>query len=272
MESIPIQLPTFIMYILVLVFFFLTVFTNFDNPEQPMCLTNITAINHRKYFLTDEILLHNKLDDIWFILNNRILNLTHLFQNAENRLEKILLQELYLYAGKDISHFFDANNKPLQQISISGKQYPLLAATLIRSKKENIVDNASTVTPLLPLLPSDTHNSTFWWNNERYVIGMVSRQTRTIRIINTLTYNENIFHVCDEDTIEIIQRKYNERFKCLQQSFVWLKKDNDNDFQYLDKTKTLDENGISFIGQQYGFYHTLWLYFISNFNTKMNQS
>lgn len=35
----------------------------------------------RKFFLRDEVVIHNKVDDVWVIVNGFVLNITSLFQN-----------------------------------------------------------------------------------------------------------------------------------------------------------------------------------------------
>lgn len=205
-----------------------------------------------KFYLHDEVVIHNELDDAWVVLNNKVLNISHLFKNVDSIYDGTLLLELLRYVGKNISDFFDENGQPLERISYSGKKHPLLAATLVESTADQSI--GSTL-------------CTFWWNNPRYEIGFVTRQERIIRIVNTLTHSSTILTVCDEDTVHVIQRKHNERFRCLNQNYVWRKYNCNATAGCLDETKTLIENGFSFEGQPYGVYPAIWLYYISDFKT-----
>lgn len=208
----------------------------------------------KKFYLHDEIVIHNKLDDLWVVLNNKVLDLSDLFKNFDSIFDEIALMELWKYAGKNISTFFDSNGQPLKQISYSGRNQPLLAATLVKSMTNQI--------------DGSTAANTFWWNNPKYEIGFVTQQERIIRIINTLTHSVTMFTVCDEDTIHIIKCKYNERFNSLNQNYVWRKcSDCDAIEGCLDERKTLIENKCSFEGQPYRIHPAIWLYYISDFNT-----
>jgi len=206
----------------------------------------------KKFYLHDEVVIHNELDDAWVVLNNKVLNISYLFKNVDNIFAGTLLLELLRYAGKDISDFFDQNGQPLEEISYSGKKHPLLSATLIKSTADQII--GSTV-------------STFWWCNPRNEIGFVTQQERIIRIVNTLTHSSTTITVCDEDTVHIIQRKYTDRYQWLNQNYVWRKYNCNAIAGCLDETKTLIENGFSFEGQPYGNHPAIWLYYISDFKT-----
>lgn len=193
-----------------------------------------------KYYLTDEIILHNKIDDIWIVINGIVLDLTNLFRENKN----ILLRELLVYAGRDISHFFDENGIPLEQISISGTNRPILPASQIPSSAS---ENTSTSDDL------------FWWNDMKYCVGFVTEQERKIRIVNNLTKAIITLSVCEEDTIEIIKEKYNKRFIESSQKYVWFK---GNGTGRLNEHKTLRENGFTFEGDRYGIYPSIWLYYL----------
>lgn len=229
---------------------------------------------NRKYYLFNEIVIHNKIDDIWIVINDKVLDLTDLFRNVVNTYDKLLLNQLLIYAGKDISHFFDKNTKPLEQISLLGKKCPLLLATLIKSTADQPQQlhqyhqqsnslNATMKTTTETAIP--TH--LFWWNNPKYEIGFVTKHKRQIRIINTLTHNTILLSVCDEDTIRQIQQKYNEQIQCLDQLYVWCKNSKMNPSKRLNENGTLVENGFTFEGQHVGYHPSIWLFYISDFRT-----
>jgi hypothetical protein len=76
-----------------------------------------------------------------------------------------------------------------------------------------------------------------WWKNEQYCIGNLTKKTRNVRVVNTLTHQEHVVEVCSEETIEEIQSRY-EEFNHEIEDYVWKRLGNE-----LDMFKTLDELG-----------------------------
>lgn len=195
------------------------------------------------------------------ILNRKILNLTEFFHQRHCEADRKLLDTLLIHAGKDISHYFDATGQPLRQISFSGKQMLILAAAMIESPMPN--DSTSEAERAASAQTVAANTNYFWWNNPKYEIGMVTSYERRIRIINTLTHRKITLPVCDEDSLEIVERKYNGLIGGSEQRYVWCK--NYGDSKGLDMRKTLVQNGFVFDGTKYGIHPAIWLYFISDF-------
>ena len=88
---------------------------------------------------------------------------------------------------------------------------------------------------------SDWNSTEFivpWWQDERYCIGKLTKQTRPIRIINTLTKHDNVVEVASEETInEILDRYLVINAHAASYTFKRLGK-------VLDMGKSLEANGI----------------------------
>ena len=77
-----------------------------------------------------------------------------------------------------------------------------------------------------------------WWQDERYCIGKLSKCTRNIRIVNTLTKHDNIVEVASEETINEILDRYLV-INAHAASYTWKRLG-----KVLDMAKNLDQNGI----------------------------
>lgn len=77
-----------------------------------------------------------------------------------------------------------------------------------------------------------------WWQDERYVIGKLTKQTRPIRIVNTLTKHDNIIEVASEETINEILDRYLV-INAHAASYTWKRLG-----KVLDMGLSLDANGV----------------------------
>jgi hypothetical protein len=77
-----------------------------------------------------------------------------------------------------------------------------------------------------------------WWRNSKYKIGNLSQKIRNIRIINTLTRQDDIISVCQEETIYEILDRYKEINEHAE-SYTWKRLQ-----RVLDMEQTLTENDI----------------------------
>lgn len=82
-----------------------------------------------------------------------------------------------------------------------------------------------------------------WWLSDKYCIGKLSRKTRFVRCVNTLTGQSDLLEVCSEETLEEVQARYIE-FNRHAPSYTW-KALFDGAFRPLDMTLTLEENGVA---------------------------
>lgn len=82
-------------------------------------------------------------------------------------------------------------------------------------------------------------NSLPWWEDEsKYCIGKLTTRTRQIRIINTLTRQDDILEVASEESLNEILDRYLE-INCHAASYTWKRLG-----RVLDMAKTLEQNDI----------------------------
>ncbi|XP_071945079.1 cytochrome b5 domain-containing protein 1-like [Antedon mediterranea] len=179
-----------------------------------------------RYYTPNEVLAHSTLQDIWISFLGKVYNLTPL---CEKYTGDVLLKPIVAEAGKDISHWFDKKTK-----DIRSHVDPITACTFPYAPHGRFVH----IPPPCPRTDWANDFGRPWWKDDSYCIGILSAKTRLIKIINTLTSQENVIQVCSEETMKEIESRYltwNEH----ADSYTW-KYNGVN----LDMNKTLDENDI----------------------------
>ncbi|MBN3314793.1 CB5D1 protein, partial [Atractosteus spatula] len=180
-----------------------------------------------KYYTPNEVSLHNTVEDLWVSYLGKVYDLTPLVKEHQG---DVLLKPIIESAGKDISHWFNPKTKDIRTHvdPLSGcKKYYTPSGRFVH------------VPPPWPCTDWANDFGCPWWRDSRYEVGVLSAKTRHVRIINTLTSQEQTLEVCSEETMsEILQRylKYNSHAA----SYTW-KYGGVN----LDMGKTLSENGIA---------------------------
>jgi len=184
----------------------------------------------RRYYLPSEVRAHQQHDDCWVTIFNNVFDITKLLK--ENKGSE-LCDPLLLAAGTDISHWFEPTLKePLTRIGArSGKpEYfcPSGRYLHLPSSEAHSGHQRETAGFDIP----------WWQDHERYVIGRLTKQVRRIKLMNTLTKDEEEIDVAAEETLnEILDRYllYNQHAA----SYTWkrLKKQ-------LRMDQNLDQNGI----------------------------
>ncbi len=85
-----------------------------------------------------------------------------------------------------------------------------------------------------------------WWaDHERYCVGYLSRAKRSIRVVNTLTNQNDLLEVCSEETLTEINSRYL-KLNAHANSYTWKRLG-----RPLNMNKTLDENGIADESQEF---------------------
>ncbi|ESN96027.1 hypothetical protein HELRODRAFT_67728, partial [Helobdella robusta] len=176
-----------------------------------------------RYYTPYEVLAHNTYDDLWVSLLGKVYNLSQL---SEKNKGSILMKPIIEAAGKDISHWFD-------EITEEPRRYldPLTNISLIYTPYGRYVH----VPPPYPSSDWANDFGTPWWKDSNYYIGHLTKKTRKLKIINTLTSQQD---VCSEETINEILRRYL-AYNLHANSYTWK-----YDGVVLDMNKTLEENGI----------------------------
>lgn len=94
-----------------------------------------------------------------------------------------------------------------------------------------------------PLVLSKAEPPLPWWNDPSRMIGLVTLSPRHVRIINTLSSQEDIVETCGEDSVAEIQRKFYDR-NAHATSYAWKVMLEGGALKALDPERTLHDNGI----------------------------
>ncbi|OMJ65268.1 hypothetical protein SteCoe_38657 [Stentor coeruleus] len=178
----------------------------------------------RRYYIPEEVEEHNKAVDCWVSFSNEVYNISSLIQANQGKPE---CQSLIKAAGADITHWF--NSKTGDPRTFIDPETNLESVFCPWGPYLHI--NSSVPGSTAPGLP--------WWKDkEKYFIGRLTKKTRKIRIINTLTREEETITVASEETLnEILDRMLN--LNTHAGSYTWKRLG-----RPLDMELTLDENGI----------------------------
>nr|XP_046237420.1 cytochrome b5 domain-containing protein 1 [Scatophagus argus]XP_046237421.1 cytochrome b5 domain-containing protein 1 [Scatophagus argus] len=180
----------------------------------------------RRFFTPDEVAAHNTADDLWVSFLGKVCDLTPLMNQYQG---DILLLPIMECAGKDVSHWFDPETKDVLRYVD-----PLTNCSRYYTPRGRFVH----VPPAGPRSDWASDIGQPWWRDDRYVVGRLSAKTRWIRVINTLTSQEQRLQVCSEETLdEVLQRylPYNSHAR----SYTWK-----YDGASLDMSRTLSENNV----------------------------
>lgn len=184
-----------------------------------------------KYYTPGEVAAHNTHSDCWVSFLGKVYDLTELCQNNSGN---VLLKPILANAGKDISHWFDPKTK-----DVKTHVHPVTGCVVPFTPMGRFLH-------VPPPFPRSDWSNTFgtpWWKETRYCVGTLSVRTRKIRIINTLTLQEQVIEVCAEETMNEILQRY-KVYNSHASSYTWKYFGNN-----LDMSKSLEENGIKDEGE-----------------------
>ncbi|KAG8005882.1 Cytochrome b5 domain-containing protein 1 [Nibea albiflora] len=207
-----------------------------------------------KYFTPAEVATHNTASDLWVSFLGKVCDLTPLMDQYKG---DALLLPIMESAGKDISFWFDpetkdvsANQQTDQSVSSSQLLVHLRVSVLYPQVQKHVDPLTNCVryyTPrgrfvhIPPAGPRSDWASDIrppWWRDKTYEVGLLTSKTRWIRIINTLTSQEQLLEVCSEETLaEILQRYLHHNSHAC--SYTWK-----HDGAPLDMSGTLSENNV----------------------------
>ncbi|XP_044198182.1 cytochrome b5 domain-containing protein 1 [Thunnus albacares] len=179
-----------------------------------------------KYFTPREVAAHNTAEDLWVSFLGKVRDLTPLMTQHKG---DALLLPIMECAGKDISSWFDPETKDVLRYV-----HPLTNCVGYYTPRGRFVH----IPPAGPRSDWASVIGRPWWRDERYEVGLLSAKTRWIRVINTLTSQEQQLEVCSEETLaEILQRYL--RYNSHARSYTWK-----YDGAILDMNATLGENNV----------------------------
>jgi len=179
------------------------------------------------YYSSDEVSTHISSADCWVSYFGRVYNLTPLIEQHKG----VLVQPILKFAGTDITHWFDEKTKePKTYID------PVLNVRMPYCPHGRYVH----IPPPEPSADWNTDFGVAWWaDTARYCVGHLSRAKRTIRVVNTLTGQDDRLEVCAEETLNDIKNRYL-RLNAHANSYTWKALG-----RPLNMAKTLEENGIA---------------------------
>ncbi|XP_074081654.1 cytochrome b5 domain-containing protein 1 [Macrotis lagotis] len=181
----------------------------------------------RRYFTMAEVARHNTADDLWVAYLGSVYDLTAL---AREHPGSALMKPIVEAAGQDISHWFDPRTGDIQR-----HIDPLTGCPKYFTPRGRFVH----VPPPLPRSDWANDFGQPWWRRKaQYGVGLLSAKTRLVRIVNTLTSQEQTLEVGElENMWEILHRYL--PYNAHAASYTW---------KYngvsLDMDKTLEQNGI----------------------------
>ncbi|KAG7496849.1 hypothetical protein JOB18_026303 [Solea senegalensis] len=179
-----------------------------------------------RYFTPAEVAAHNTADDLWVSFLGKVCDLTPLMTQFKG---DVLLLPIMECAGKDISHWFDPKTKDvLKHVD------PLTNCVRYFTPRGRFLH----VPPAGPRSDWANNIGQPWWTDRQYEVGRLTAKARWIRVVNTLTSQEQRLQVCSEETLaEILQRYL--RYNSHARSYTW--KYNGSS---LSMSRTLDENDV----------------------------
>uniref|UniRef100_UPI00398EA53A cytochrome b5 domain-containing protein 1 n=1 Tax=Pristiophorus japonicus TaxID=55135 RepID=UPI00398EA53A len=181
---------------------------------------------HSRYYTSGEVAAHSTLGDLWLSYLGKVYDLSPLVEQFKG---DILLKPILEAAGQDISHWFDEKTK---DVRIEINQF---------TNCQRYHTPRGRFIHIPPPLPQSDWFNDFgqpWWQDPKYEVGFLSVKTRQIRIINTLTSQEQVIEVCSEETMNDILERYL-AYNAHAASYTWK-----YNGEVLHMERTLAENGI----------------------------
>ena len=170
------------------------------------------------------------MQDCWVSIFGKVYELTAFL--AANK--GPLIAPIVEFAGQDISHWFDERTGDVK--TKFDEDTGLVLPHLPHGRFCH-------VPPPEPVTDWRTDFGTAWWRNQEFCIGELSQETRFVRIVNTLTRQEDMLEVCSEESMQQILDRYLD-FNGHASSYTWKMLD-EADFRPMDMQKTLAENGVT---------------------------
>ncbi|XP_068785469.1 cytochrome b5 domain-containing protein 1 isoform X3 [Struthio camelus] len=180
-----------------------------------------------RYFTAREVAAHARPGDLWVSCLGRVLDLTPLARehHGDPRLRPLLEA-----AGTDISHWFDPRTQDLLR-----RVDPHTGLPGYRAPGGGLLD----VPPPAPRSDWVPPARPPWWRDPRYEVGRLGARPRRLRVLNTLTGQQDVLEVCAEETLHDILRRYLPR-NAHAGSYSWR-----HGGAALDMERTLEQNGVA---------------------------
>lgn len=183
--------------------------------------------HYKNYYNLEDLETHITYDDCWIAVFGKVLDLSELLIKNKH---SDLINPILSNAGKDLTHWFDDKTKdPKTKIDIElGKRvYYTPEGRYLHIPSPMPLGNDEDI----PEIP--------WWRDPSYIIGKLTQKSRNIRVINTLTHQEELMKVPREESINEILERYMEINKHAK-SYTW----KDINGKILNMEENLEQNGI----------------------------
>ncbi|XP_069580963.1 cytochrome b5 domain-containing protein 1 [Brachyistius frenatus] len=184
-------------------------------------------MNRPKFFTPSEVAAHNTAADLWVSFLGKVCDLSPLMSRYEG---DVLLLPIMESAGKDISCWFDPETKDVVKFVD-----PVTSCVRYFTPRGRFVH----IPPAGPRSDWAGVSGEPWWRDGRYEVGLLSAKTRWIRVINTLTSQEQRLQVCSEETLDEILQRYLS-FNGHAHSYTWKHRG-----ERLDMSSTLSDNRVT---------------------------
>ena len=198
--------------------------------KQSRARTDAKEGKGQRYFTPAEVAAHDRADDLWVSCFHKVLDLSALV--AANK--GVLVQPMIAAAGTDITHWFNSSTKEVRTHIDPETELEVPFTPMGRFLH---------CPPAEPDAAWSTDIETPWYRDKAYVLGKLTRKTRKVKLLNMLSRQETTLEVCQEETLNEIQRRYMV-YNGHAGSYTWKRTDSKAVGRVLDMRKTLDENGI----------------------------
>ncbi|RVE60900.1 hypothetical protein OJAV_G00185940 [Oryzias javanicus] len=179
-----------------------------------------------RFFTPAEVAAHNTAADLWVSFLGRVCDLSPLVTRFAG---DPLLLPILESAGTDISCWFDPRTKDVKTCVD-----PVTNCVRYHTPRGRFLH----IPPAGPRSDWDSDIGDPWWADRRYQVGLLSAKTRWIRVVNTLTLQEQPLQVCSEETLEEILQRYL-RYNSHARSYTWK-----HAGAVLDMSRTLSDNHV----------------------------
>eukprot|EP00933_Yihiella_yeosuensis_P006157 TRINITY_DN110826_c0_g1_i1.p1 TRINITY_DN110826_c0_g1~~TRINITY_DN110826_c0_g1_i1.p1 ORF type:complete len:239 (+),score=55.78 TRINITY_DN110826_c0_g1_i1:186-902(+) len=179
----------------------------------------------KRFYTAADIAAHSSDHDCWVSYYGKVYDLTPLLAEYAGPLALPIIEA----AGTDISHWFDeVTGEPKTHVD------PVSGLEEIYCPWGRYIH----VPPQAPESSWSTNFGTPWWADTKYYIGLASKRTRKVTIVNLLTKQKNTLEVPVEETVDEIKERYLVA-NAHAGSYTWKRLG-----KPLNMDKTLEENGM----------------------------
>lgn len=171
-----------------------------------MSISDLSTQKPSRYFTRADLQQHHTVDSAWVSIYRDVYDITAVIR--ENRTEPGI-DNLLRFIGKDMSHLFNIKTKrPITKNSVLVEELGPKDPNYVLHFPKNYMhsEKESTTQP--------------WYTNSKLIVGRMSEKEVSVRLINTLTYEEDILVVPIEETLNEICERYL-KYNLHARSYTW---------------------------------------------------